>query len=514
MSLMPKIVRGSAMHALEQFVRLACALWITPRMVYYLGEAGFGLWGLLSGIFAHFFLLDLGLCTSLPRFLARAIGKKDDQDIRETASTGVLGMFIIAMLAQVAGAVVWVSLPAFLSEAHNLDEARQVVIALMVISLAHWGHRAVTIYLQSILRRDLLSLAAILRVLISTPLVAWALSSGGGLITVAWIHAGGMLAELLFTSLMARSFFPLLRLVWVRKSKARELLLFARWSYLLTTTERIRTSFTGSDIMIVAAILGAAVSGIYSLGQKLAFMYYEVAYAIVGVQLLSAFSHLDGADDKEGLERGFATATRIAVLIAVAGGGMLWAIGPAFMQRWVPGQAAEATPVLLMLILPHMLAAAQIPARHFLISRALHRSLVLTYLAGIIVNIGLTYGLVKAMGMMGAAVSTLVEMTLVYAVAMPWLVVSQAGLSWRQVAWNWQWRPFLRTLALMAPALWLARHWLTMQEGTYLHIIAALAALSSWFLLLLATGLFGREERGWLRMGLGALVGRAAKTAE
>lgn len=514
MSLMPKIVRGSAMHALEQFVRLACALWITPRMVYYLGEAGFGLWGLLSGIFAHFFLLDLGLCTSLPRFLARAMGKKDEQDIRETASTGVLGMFIIALLAQVAGGVVWVSLPAFLSQVHDLQQARQVVLALMVISLAHWGHRAVTIYLQSILRRDLLSLAAILRVAVSTPIVAWALASGGGLITVAWIHAAGMVAELLVTAFMAGSFFPLLRLAWVRKSKARELLLFARWSYLLTTTERIRTSFTGSDIMIVAAILGAAASGIYSLGQKLAFMYYEVAYAIVGVQLLSAFSQLDGADDKEGLERGFATATRIAVLISVAGGGMLWAIGPAFMSRWVPGQAAEATPVLLMLILPHMLAAAQIPARHFLISRALHRPLALTYLAGIIVNIGLTYGLVKTMGMMGAAVATLVEMTLVYAVAMPWLVVRQAGLSWNQVAWRWQWRPFLRALALMAPALGLTRHWLTLQEGTYLHIIAALAALALWFLVLLAVGLFGREERGWLRMGLGALTGRLVKTAE
>ena len=43
MTLMPKIVRGSAMPVVEQAVRLVCALWITPRMVWYLGESGFGL---------------------------------------------------------------------------------------------------------------------------------------------------------------------------------------------------------------------------------------------------------------------------------------------------------------------------------------------------------------------------------------------------------------------------------------------------------------------------------------
>ncbi len=510
MSLLPKIVRGSATNVLEQAVRLGCALWITPRMVYYLGEAGFGLWGLLSGIFAHFILLDLGLCTSLPRFLARGIGRNDLDDLRRTASTGMLGMVIIGAVAQAAGLVIWFSLPYFLSETHALEDARMVVIALMVATLAYWIHRPILLHLQSQLRRDLISLTAITRVIISTPLVAWALGRGDGIVTVAWIHTFSAVGELVFLGLLGRSFFSLLQWRWVSKTKARELMQFARWSYLLTTTERIRSSFTGSDIFIIAAMLGTAASGIYSLGQKLAFMFYEVVYSIVGAQLLSAFSHLDGAGDQEGLERGFIAASRIAMHLAVIGGGMLWAIGPAFLARWVPEQAQEATPVLMILIVPHMLGAAQIPARHLLISLAKHRFLALTYLAGIFLNLGLTLLLVRKLGMIGAAYAATVEMVLIYAIVMPWLTVRQAGLPWRIVAWEGLWKPLLRGGLLLAPALVLVRRWLDTPD--YSHITVAILALSALFFLLAALGLLGREEKKWLKMGWLALV-RSQKPA-
>lgn len=504
MSLMPKIVRGSAMHVIEQVVRLACGLWITPRMVYYLGENGFGLWGILAGIFSQFLLLDLGLSTSMPRFLARAIGNGDVDDLRRTASTGTLGMLIIGVIAQIAGAITWLSLPWFLSEVHELEEARHVVIALTISSLAFWLVRPILVHLQSQLRRDIIAIAAITRVLLCTVAVAWALGHGKGLVTVAWIHTIGGLGELALMALMDRSFFPLVRWHWAQRNKARELLIFSRWSYLLTTSERI--SFSGTDIFILAAVISSAASGIYSLGQKFAIMFYDVAYAIVGAQLLSAFSQLDGADDRSGLERGFIAASRISVQVAVIGGGILWAIGPAFLTRWVPQQAAEATPVLLALIFPHVLGAAQIPARHLLISLARHRALALTFLVGIILNILLTYVLVRQQGITGAAIASLVVMSLVYGVAMPWLVVTQVGLSWRTVAWQCLWLPLVRSTVLMAPAFFLARQWL--QEATYFHIILTITALSVIFFAFLMLGLLGRDERTWFKMGIQVLFKR------
>lgn len=496
MSLMPKIVRGSAMHVLEQIVRLACALWITPRMVYHLGESGFGLWVLLTGIFSQFILLDLGLSTSLPRFLARARGRNDDPALSSAASTGAAGFGIIALAALLVGSIVWLTLPHFLPEEHRLHEARSVVVALMTGSLAFWAARPLVVHLQSRLRRDLMSAAAIVRVLICTPLAGWALHRGHGLSTVAWIHALGGVGELLLMALWDRSFFGLVRWRWVAWKQGRELLGFSRWTYVMTTSERLRS---GLDPFILASILGASASGVYALGQRLALMYYDVAYAFAGTQLLSAFSHLDGAGERGTLERGFVAASRFATLLAALGGGMLWAIGPAFLARWVPGQAAAATPVLMCLILPHVLYASQIPSMHLLVSLARHRMLAWTYLGGMILNLVLSIVFARQFGIMGAAMGTAVEMTLVYTVAMPWLVVRGAGMTWSAVLWRGLWQPLLRGALVLSVPLILVRRWLVVQD--YWHVAAAVGALGAGYMLAVLGGLLGREEKNWLLQG-------------
>ncbi|SKB07435.1 Membrane protein involved in the export of O-antigen and teichoic acid [Prosthecobacter debontii] len=508
MSLLPKIVQGSAMHVVEQAIRLTCALWLTPRMLNYLGETNYGLWGLLTSIFTQFVLLDLGLCTSMPRFLSRAIGQGNTEELCRSASTGTAGMFIIGVLAQIAGVVTWFGLPWFLKESHELGEARNVVIALMVTSLTFWLGRPLMLHLQSQLRRDLIALASIMRLLITTPSVAWALSNGRGIETVAWIHALGALGELILFFFFDRAFFRLVRWPWVNRAKARELLVFARWSYVLTTSERIRSGFSGADLFIVAAFLGSAMSGIYSLGQRLAYIFYEVAYAIVGAQLLSTFSQLDGAGDRERLKQSFVAASRISAQLAVIGGGILWATGPAFLKRWVPAQAEEATPVLLYLIIPHILCATQIPSRHLLISLARHRPLALTCLAGILLNLLLTVLWVQNFGMVGAAIATFVEMTLLYGIAIPWLVITQTEFPRRLVVWESLWKPLLKSSLLLSPAILSTHLWLGAAMATYTEIASAIVLLAVVFFTFLALGLLGKEEKRWFLTGYEILFKR------
>jgi O-antigen/teichoic acid export membrane protein len=506
MTLMPKIVRGSATHVLEQIVRLACALWITPRMVYYLGESGFGLWVLLTGIFGQFILLDLGLSTAIPRFLARAMGRHDDAAIRGAASTGAVAFGVIAAAAFLVGVSVWFSLPSFLPEEHRLHEARSVVVALMVSSLAFWAGRPIVVHLQSRLRRDLMSAAAILRVLICTPLVGLALHRGHGLSTVAWIHTLGGVGEVALMALWDRSFFSLLSRRHVGWQQARELFSFSRWTYVMTTSERLRS---GVDPFILASYLNSSASGIYALGQRLALMFYDVAYAFTGTQLLSAFSHLDGTREREKLELGFIAASRFAALMAALGGGMLWSIGPAFLARWIPEQAEAATPVLMCLILPNILYAAQIPSMHLLVSLAKHRSLAWTYLGGLVVNLTLSILLARQFGIIGAALGTAIEMTLVYTVAMPWLVVHSAGMSWRAVLWRGLWQPLLRAALVLSLPLLAVRQWMVIQD--YWHVAVAISALGAGFIVAVWSGLLGREEREWLQKGLAWLRRRRAK---
>jgi O-antigen/teichoic acid export membrane protein len=497
MSLMPRILRGSAVNVVEQMLRLVCALWITPRMVWYLEESGYGLWIILSTLFGQFILLDPGLGASLARFLARAESSGDQDGLRRALSTGTFFFFGLSGLALLLGSVIWLQLPQFETTAADLEEAQGVVSALAVTAGFYWLVQPIRVHLKSRLRQDLIAGAAIIRVLICTLLVAWALEHGKGLAFVAWIHTLGSIGEGLLLAGWNRSFFPLVRGKWADREKAMELLRFSRWTYVMTSSERLRNE---GDPLLLGAMLGPGPTGLFALGQRLVRMYFDVAYAVVGTQLLSAFSYLDGLGDRELLRRAYLSASRFASMLAVLGAGMIWVVGPPFLQRWVPPQAAQATPVLLWLTPAYLVYAAQIPGVHLLVSLGRHRLLAWVHLGGLILNVAASVALVYSHGMIGAAWGTALELILVYGLALPLLVVRRSGLSASTVFWQALWQPMLRTAVVLAPA-WLLTGPLLAQPD-YSMIALAILGQGGLFLVAMPLGLLGAEAKDWSRRGL------------
>lgn len=506
MSLMPRILRGSAVNVVEQMLRLVCALWITPRMVWYLQESGYGLWVVLSTLFGQFILLDPGLGASLARFLARAESSGDEAGLRRAMSTGTFFFIGLSGVALLAGSVVWLLLPQFEATAADLEGARGVVAALMVTAGFYWLIQPVRVHLKARLRQDLIAGAAIIRVLICTLLVAWALEHGRGLAFVAWIHAFGSIGEGILLACWDRGFFALVRRSWADREKAAELLRFSRWTYVMTSSERLRNE---GDPLLLGAMLGPGPTGLFALGQRLVRMYFDVAYAVVGTQLLSAFSHLDGLGDRDLLRRAYLSAARFASMLAVLGAGMVWVVGPPFLQRWVPPQAEQAIPVLLWLTPAYLVYAAQIPGVHLLVSLGRHRLLAWVHLGGLLLNLGASIALVWSHGMIGAAWGTALELTLVYGLALPLITIRRACLPAFTVFCQALWLPMLRTVVVMFPAWWLTSLWL--HDPDYSFIALAIATQAAFFASAIGTGMLGKEARGWLRLLRDWLCGKRVR---
>ena len=495
MSLMPRILRGSAVNVVEQMLRLLCALWITPRMVWYLEESGYGLWVVLSTLFGQFILLDPGLGASLARFLARAESSGDQDGLRRALSTGTFFFMGLSGVALLAGSGVWLLLPRFESTASHLAESQDLVAALMCSAGFFWLVQPIRVHLKARLRQDLIASAAIIRVLICTLLVAWALERGKGLAFVAWIHTIGFIGEGLLMAWWNRGFFSFVRRRWADWEKGVELLRFSRWTYVMTSSERLRNE---GDPLLLGALLGPVPTGVFALGQRLVRTYFDVAYAVVGTQLLSAFSHLDGLGDRRKLEQAYLSASRFSSMLAVLGAGMVWVVGPPFLQRWVPGQAEQATPVLLWLVPAYLVYAAQIPGVHLLVSLGRHRLLAWVHFAGLLLNLGTSIWLVYGHGMIGAAWGTALELSLVYGLALPLLVVRRTGMAASTVFWQALWLPMLRTLAVMVPVGWLTHFWLS--APSYPQIALAMGVHLTVFILAAGLGGLGGEARGWLAL--------------
>ncbi len=499
-----KFFRGSVLGITDQVLRMSMALVITPLMVAHLGVARYGVWALVTAFVGQYVMLDFGLGASLPRFMAAARGRGDEAELKRVASTGFCILCASAMVCAVITGALWMLMPRIVADAALREEARAVLAALGVATIITLATRVFVVHLQGQLRADVLHGVAIVRVVLCSAAAIWTLLHGGGLRELALIHAAGALVESLVLVIVARDLMQHLRLAHVTRASAEEITRYSGWSYAHNAGERLRA---GLDPFIVGGVLGSAAAGVYVLGSRLGSTLYDTAYALIGGQLLPAFSHLHAAGRREELERGFLTMARISALLAALGAGLVCVVGPAFLKCWVPGQAEEAVVLMFILVAPFTVYAAQMPSVHLVFSMAKHRALALAGLAALVLNLVLSIVLTRMIGIRGAAIGTAVDLLLLHGVVLPWLVIHFSGLSWSAVAWRGLWLPLLRGLLLFLPAAWFAfQGW---HSPSWWWVAVTIAALSAWYALAVMAGLAGKEAQRLARALCSWALGRA-----
>jgi O-antigen/teichoic acid export membrane protein len=121
----------------------------------------------------------------------------------------------------------------------------------------------------------------------------------------------------------------------------------------------------------------------------------------------------------------------------------LLVFGPAVLTAWVGPGFEEATPVLRVFAVVFLFAAVQAPSAVVLRGVGRVRAIAAVVAAEYVVNIALTLVLVPRVGIVGAALGTLVPITVTGLVLVPLLACRAVGVTYRT---------FLRR-AVLVPAL-------------------------------------------------------------
>ncbi len=473
MSMARHLWRGSALGVVEQGVRAAVALALTPLMALKLGAANFGLWVLMTGVFSQFALLDPGLQTSLPRFLVSA----DLDRRRSSASTGLALFVVVALVSAVLTLAVWLALPWFVRGADVLSAARHMAWLLGGASVVIAVTRVMVLHLQSELRRDLIAVTGVVRVLVCGALTGWLLlAHGGGLIEVAAVQSLGACVEALWLGWCGRAVLADVQRAWVRRAMARELLGYSGWAYAISVCERLRS---GLDAFVLGWLRGSAAAGVYSLGWRPVSMVSDTVYSGLGSQLLPAFGKLLEHGGPAHVGDAFRLVMRLSARVATAAAVLVLALGPAFLRVWVPQHADAALPVLLCLAVPFAVQVAQVPAVHLLYALSKHRALALAQMAMLLLNVVLSVVLARRLGVVGAALGTAIEIAALHTVVAPVLMARLAHVSAAEFLLRCQALPMLASLAGMAPAAVVLLRWLSASPSIPALCFAG-AALVLW----------------------------------
>jgi O-antigen/teichoic acid export membrane protein len=317
---------------------------LAPLMLSRLGLAQFGVWAVTGALAQYARLLDLGVTTSLARFVALHDAEGDRRGIEETIGVGVLmatlvGLLVIAAAALAAGLVsdvvgvldtadmrIVLLCSAAISTTYLIDG----VITAIPVGLRRMGPPNVALTAGNVVNFAF----SVLALLISTELTTYALAN----LAAAVVSLAFVAVSLLW--------------VWERPflsrpsvSRSRTILSFGVKSQLVTLANLVSVQ---TDKLIIAAMLGPRTAGAYDIGNRVVQGVFSL-----GVLTLSALIPTATADlvkrGKQVIAEYFTRYTVRSLAIALPMFGALCVSAPYLLVAWLGERPPDSVETVVLL---------------------------------------------------------------------------------------------------------------------------------------------------------------------
>ena len=438
---------------------IVSGLVVTPVVIHALGRSAFGVWSFIGSVTIYLSVLDLGVGPSIVRFGAEARGRGAPDELNEIASTGLamyagIGLLTLPIGVAIAWLVPWLS-----GAPHDLVWDARVATLLVVLSLAiRFPLGLFNNLLVAQQRWDLQNLGNFVSTVLYAALVAILVPHHGGLVLLGALTLAATVVRLGLPLAWLRREIPELRVRrrFVSRTRLRELATFSSSNFLVHIAQKIVFS---TDVIVVAIVLGAAASGVYSVPAKLFALAFGIGTAATSL-MFPAFAELEGARAGESQRRlllsGLRAGTALMLLLALP----LLLIPDLLIDAWIREPGFGGSYAVMSILAAVLLVHQPIYVlTQFLMARGLQRSVAWVSIATTGANLALSFLLCWTWGIWGVAVSTLVTDALALAWILPRYAAPAAGTPTRALVGAIV-RPLVPALAVAAVVLvGIARLW-------------------------------------------------------
>ena len=415
-----RLVTNAVANYAGQFTIVAVGILLTPVIIAHLGVDMYGVWALVVSIQGLGGLFDLGLSTSIVKYVAEHHARGEEEQINRVVSSSFmlhLGIGTLAMVATLLGA--WLGLPLLNLDADELEVAR-VALIVAGATLSVGLPLGVTGSLLLGLRHYGISNGVnIVYTLVSAAAILVALNMGGGPVALVAINGVGLTASHLAKWLFAARLMPSLRVSprLAGIDTLKRIGSYSVWLFLLDTAKRI---FYNADAVLIAAFLPVGQVTAYNLGFKPASAISYLSGPMVSV-FMPAASQM-GARSRTGeLHRLLVSGTRVALALTLAGALWLFAFGRQILQVWVGPGHENALPVMYLFLGVFLVTATQNPSGAILRGIGQVRTYSIVVLLEYAANVAISLLLIPRIGVAGAAVGTLIPAVVNDLLVIPWL---------------------------------------------------------------------------------------------
>ena len=464
---------GSSWFALG--FNILVGIFLSPFILHHLGDDAFGLWVLIFSITGYYGLFDLGIRSSIVRYVAKYSAKDESDDLNRLINTafftysgiGAVAILVTILVSFYAGAI-------FRIPASSLHITRLLLV--MVGSAVALGF-PLGIFggiLEGLQRFYVLNFTSVVSTLIRATLIVIALRHGRGLLTVTLITVLLPLLTALVNATVVFRVLPLrFRLNYVHRDSLTRIASYSGTTFVIIVASRLRFK---TDAMVIGTFVSSAAITYFTIGSRLVDYAGEVVSSLAQI-FVPMSSQSDATGDLVALRKIFVAGNRACALIIFPIAAILIILGKSVIEAWVgPRYIVTSYPVLVVLIIPSTLMLAQSASGRILYGMAKHKSLAVVTLMEGCANLLLSILLVRRFGIMGDAVGTAIPLACTTLYFLPRHLCRVLKMRIR----TYLSQAFLLPLALCVPlvgVLLLMRHWFVAHN--YLQLLIQLVIASA-----------------------------------
>jgi O-antigen/teichoic acid export membrane protein len=370
-----QLARNAFANLLGAAIPAAVALATVPMIVHGLGDAGYGVYALITAIVGYFAIIDINVTAGSVKHIAAhwAQGAQQDgvpqQDMQAAADgidqTITFGLLVYSALGLAGGIAVWTCAPWLVRDVFSVPPALRVT-ATAALQLAAAGFLVGQLqsYLdsvpQSLMRYDSSARLDVLfgsAVPIATVLV---LVLGGGLYQVILLRVLASAVHCVLLWRTIRRLLPALRLRWPARALRRRLLHFSAYAFLSRVAAM---SYAYADKLMIGALIGVAGLAVYAVAATLANRLLGLTGRLASV-LFPAASALAASNELPRLAQVYLKASRYLTFINGAMLLLIAVFGEPILRYWMSADFARrgATVLAVMALSQFIDALTALPS--------------------------------------------------------------------------------------------------------------------------------------------------------
>lgn len=446
---------GSSWFALA--VNVLVGFFQYPFVLHHLGDAAAGIWVLIFSITGYYGLFDLGIRSSIIRYVSKYTAAGDREKLTQFVNTALCTYTGIGMITMALTLGLNTSIERIFHIPTGMHVQARWLLLLVGASVSLGFPLGVFGgMLEGLQRFYLLNWTGIAATLLRAALIVYFLRLGYGLLTVALITVSLPIIFSVVRGIVVFRLCPVpLGLHYVDRQSFRHMATYGGTTFVAIMAVQLR--FRTDEIVLGSMMTTVAIT-YFNIGARMVD-YAQNFLGSMAQIFVPMSSQSDATGDADRLRKIYIAGNRACAFITFPVTVILLLLGKDIIRIWVGARyVPHSYPVLVIMMVPFALMMMQGASPRVLYGIGKHKTYAIVTLIEGVANLILSIALVPALGIVGDALGTAIPLSLTSLVFLPRHMKKHTGIPGGTFLREAYTLPVLLTLPLAAALLLATRY--------------------------------------------------------